>query len=106
MRVQITLQGTLKPDGTLELDQKVPMPEGRVLVTVQSVAVPEREDLFWQKLAGIWAARAGSSSTNALAAERPLLRDGMDDEIQEAIQLQNDCRRNRQQAADSLEPTP
>ena len=32
---EITAQGTLKPDGTLELDQTLSLPPGRVQVTVK-----------------------------------------------------------------------
>ncbi len=34
--VQVVLEGTLKPDGTLELDQKPGLPPGRVRVLLQS----------------------------------------------------------------------
>jgi hypothetical protein len=37
MTTPILVQGTLKPDGTLELDQKPNLPPGPVLVTVQAV---------------------------------------------------------------------
>ena len=40
MSMQITLAGTVKADGTLELDDKVAMPEGHVLVTVQPAVQP------------------------------------------------------------------
>jgi hypothetical protein len=47
----VVIQGTLKPDGTLELDAKLTLPAGRVQVTVQPVAEPARarED-WWQYL--------------------------------------------------------
>ena len=38
MLTQEVIQGTLKPDGTLELDDKPKLPAGRVQVTVQPVA--------------------------------------------------------------------
>jgi hypothetical protein len=55
MSMQITLEGTVKADGTLELDDKVAMPEGRVLVTVQPVVQPAPDDPFWTLMEGIWA---------------------------------------------------
>ncbi len=38
--------GTLKPDGTLELDQKPTLPPGRVMVVLrqESEAAPPQED--------------------------------------------------------------
>jgi hypothetical protein len=35
---QATVQGTLKPDGTLELDEKPNLPHGRVQVTLASIS--------------------------------------------------------------------
>lgn len=40
----VIVDGTLKPDGTLELDEKPPLPAGRVRVTLQAESVlPEGE---------------------------------------------------------------
>ena len=33
---EMVIEGTLKPDGTLELDEKLNLPPGRVKVTVQT----------------------------------------------------------------------
>ncbi len=48
---QIVVQGTLKPDGTLELDEKPNLPAGRVEVVLRAVpsAHPPAED-WWQVL--------------------------------------------------------
>jgi hypothetical protein len=41
---QVTVEGTLKPDGTLELDEKPSLPPGRVTVIVQQApARPRRQ---------------------------------------------------------------
>src|SRR5256885_6994094 len=42
----ISIQGTVKADGTLELDGKVSLPAGRVQVAVQPLAPPERRSLL------------------------------------------------------------
>ena len=55
MSVQMTLQGTVRADGSLELDDPVAMPEGRVLVTVRPVVQPASDDPFWQRMEQIWA---------------------------------------------------
>lgn len=49
MTPTVTVQGTLKPDGTLELDQKPSLPPGRVTVVLQQAAhsAPSKED-WWQ----------------------------------------------------------
>ena len=46
---EITVEGTLKPDGTLELDQKPNLPPGRVTVLLrqESAPAPPKED-WWQ----------------------------------------------------------
>jgi hypothetical protein len=40
MSVQIRLQGTVRADGTLKLDEPVAMPEGRVQVTILPIPDP------------------------------------------------------------------
>jgi hypothetical protein len=44
MVVQMTLPGTVRADGSLELDDRLAMPEGRVLVTVRPVGDLTRTD--------------------------------------------------------------
>lgn len=48
-QTEITVEGTLKPDGTLELDQKPNLPAGRVTVLLrqESAPAPPKED-WWQ----------------------------------------------------------
>ncbi len=48
MHTSIIVQGTLKPDGTLDLDQKPSLAPGRVQVTVEILAppVPARRGLI------------------------------------------------------------
>ncbi len=55
MSSQVIVQGTLKLDGTLELDQKPMLSPGRVRVTVETVAEPVHPDRFWAMMAQIWA---------------------------------------------------
>jgi hypothetical protein len=51
----IEVQGTLRPDGTLVLDEKPNLPAGRVRVTVRQVNGPTPADDFWAGLHAIWA---------------------------------------------------
>lgn len=46
---EVVVEGTLKPDGTLELDQKPNLPPGRVQVVLrqESEPIPPKED-WWQ----------------------------------------------------------
>ena len=49
---EVVIEGTLKPDGTLELDEKPSLPPGRVTVVVRQEGGPKgpsKED-WWQFL--------------------------------------------------------
>jgi hypothetical protein len=48
---EVVMEGTLKPDGTLELDQKPKLSPGRVTVVLrqETKAAPPKED-WWQYL--------------------------------------------------------
>ncbi len=58
---EIVISGTLKPDGTLELDEKPNLAPGRVTVVLrqESEATPPQED-WWQDLQRIRAEREAS----------------------------------------------
>jgi hypothetical protein len=102
MPAQLTMQGTVRDDGTLELDAKVLMPPGRVLVTVQPAVPPAPDDPFWQRMDRIWANQKARGhvprSGEEVEAERRILRQEMEQEVQEAIQLQEKCRQRRAEA--------
>jgi hypothetical protein len=101
----VTVSGIVRPDGTLELADKLPLPAGKVQVTVQSVPELPREDPFFAMLEDIWAARAKAGltprSVEEMEAQRRQLRDQTAEEVQQAGQLQDECRRLREQAANS-----
>jgi len=106
------IEGTLKPDGTLELDRKPNLPAGRVTVVLrqESVANPPRalDDTFFQMMEGIWAAQKARGfeprSVEEVESERRKLRAEMEQEILDAGKLQEECRRLRQQAESEKEP--
>jgi hypothetical protein len=106
MGVQFTLQGRVKPDGTLELDEKVPMPEGQVLVTIQPVFQPPPDDPFWQRMEAIWAdqrARGHVPRTKEeIDGELRSFSQDADAEIQVAVDLHEECQRARSRG----EPRP
>jgi hypothetical protein len=48
---EVTVEGTLKPDGTLELDRKPGLAPGRVTVVLrQEVAAPEAREDWWAQM--------------------------------------------------------
>ena len=55
---QVVVDGTLRPDGTLVLDERPSLPPGQVWVTMQAVATPaaaEPEDGFMTCMERVWA---------------------------------------------------
>ena len=55
----VVVEGTVKPDGTLELDSKLSLPPGRVQLIVQPLPELPKDNPFWQMMERIWAARGG-----------------------------------------------
>src|SRR5438477_11458686 len=83
MSVQITLQGTVKADGSLELDDWVAMPEGRVLVTVRPVVQPDPNDPFWPRMEQIWAGQRARGDVPRTKEEIDAEIESMRDEMEE-----------------------
>jgi hypothetical protein len=103
MGAQAIVEGMLKPDGTLELDQKPNLSPGRVRVTVESVTEPARPERFWTMMEQIWKDLKASGhvprSAEEVEAERQTFRDEWD-ERQEALErIHLECERLRQQAS-------
>ena len=76
---ETVIEGTLKSDGTLELDQKPDLPPGRVTIRMQSLPMPPDGDPFFDLLKGIWAVRAQAGLTprtvEEIETQRRQLRD-------------------------------
>ncbi len=98
----VTVEGIVKPDGTLEVADKVNLPAGRVQVTLVPLPEQPRDDPFWQRMQQIWAGQRARGhaprGVEEVEAGRQALRQEMEDEIQEAIRLQEECRRARERA--------
>lgn len=95
----IVVQGIVRPDGTLELAEKLTLPAGPVQVVVQPL--PELvSDPFWQTMEAIWigqAARGHVPRTEEMAeSERRTMREEIEEEIQDAMRLQDECRQARE----------
>ena len=103
---ETVIAGTIQLDGTLVLDEKLNLRPGRVKVVLQQEAVakpaqPLGAD-FFQMMEEIWAGQRARGhvprTEEEVEGERRELREEMDDEIEDAIRLQEECRRRRQQA--------
>jgi hypothetical protein len=104
----VIVEGVVKPNGTLEVPQKLDLPAGRVQVTVQSVTEPTQPDRFWNMMESIWAdLRAGDRTPRTrqeIDAEIDALRNEAEEEMQDVERLQEECRRAREQAQGAEEP--
>jgi len=103
----VVVQGIVKADGTLELAEKLNVPAGRVQVVIQPL--PDvSSDTFLQRMETIWAGQLARGhvprSVEEIEAERRAIREEMDEEIQQAIQLQEECRKSRGEAEVPGEP--
>ncbi len=97
----VVLQGTVTPEGTLLLDGTVPLPAGKVSVTVQPVANQQRTEEFLAFVRKIQAIREShgvkADAAAAIAAARKV-RDEFDEQVEETGRLQDECRRRRLEA--------
>jgi hypothetical protein len=94
----VVMQGVVKPDGTLQIDGKIPLPAGRVNVTLEPTPSPEETDPFLAMLQRVWEIREQSGvKPEAEAAQAALrqLRDEASEEVAEAGRLQEECQRRR-----------
>ncbi len=53
----VVVEGMVTADGTLEVPGKVPLPAGRVRITVTPVVDLPADDPFWQMMRKVWAIR-------------------------------------------------
>ncbi len=87
--------GTLKPDGTLELDRRPNLAPGRVSVILRPLPQLPSGDPFFDMLKNIWEARARAGltprSVEEVEAHRQRLRDDSAEELAEAAGLQREC---------------
>ncbi len=98
---EMVIEGTLKPDGTLELDEKPNLPAGRVTVVLRQDAetVLPNDDPFWQRMQAMWAipkavGTASDGGANSLA-ELHKMREEWDEHQQDIERLQDECRNAR-----------
>ena len=97
----VTVEGFVKPDGTVEVPGKVDLPAGKVQVTLVPLPESTGDDPFWHRMQKIWEGQEARGhvprSVEEVESLRRALRQESEDEIQEAIRLQEECRRAREQ---------
>jgi hypothetical protein len=94
---EVVIEGTLKPDGTLELDRKPGLPPGRVQVIRQPLTRLPEGDPFWDMMNSIRDEQKARNyvprSAEVVEAEQREMREGWA-KRQEAIErLQEESRR-------------
>jgi hypothetical protein len=98
---EMVVEGTLKPDGTLELDQKPNLPAGRVTVILQTQPDLPTGHPFWEMMKSIWAGQKARGhvprSAEEVEAERRETRDSWEERQRAIEQLQEQSRRLREQ---------
>ena len=87
---QVIVHGQIRPDGTLEVQEKVNLPPGPVSVTVQAApAAPRKKTL--QVLEEIWSEREALGMTGrskeAIDAEIDTMRDEDEDRMRQIEEL-------------------
>jgi hypothetical protein len=95
----IVVEGRVRPDGTLEVSEKVNLPAGPVHVTVQPVDQLVQPDRFWGMMESIWADHRvcgrPARTREEIDAEIAALRDEAEDEMQAVERLQEELRKAR-----------
>ncbi len=82
----VIVEGIVKPDGTLEVPQKLDLPAGRVQVSVQSVTEPTQPDRFWKMMESLWADLRASGRTPLTPEEIDAEIDALRNEAEEEMQ--------------------
>jgi hypothetical protein len=94
---EVVVEGTLKPDGTLELDQKPNLAPGRVQVLVRTLPELPDGDPFWDLMKSIWGEQKARGhvprSVEEVEAERRQMRAGWAKGQETIERLQEESRR-------------
>ncbi|HEV3383261.1 MAG TPA: hypothetical protein VG097_00530 [Gemmata sp.] len=103
----IEIQGTLREDGTLVLDDKPNLPPGRVRVTVQAIPDYKQTDI-WQFFERMWAEQRARGhvprSKEEIDAELEASRQEDEERMQALERIHLESHQARQQQSQSDKP--
>lgn len=89
----------VKPDGTLELAEKLTLPPGRVRVTIVPMPELPSDDPFWQRMQALWAAQRARGhvprSVHEVEEERQTMRDEWEERMRRIEHIQSEATRAR-----------
>jgi hypothetical protein len=95
----VTLEAVVKPDGTLELPERLALPPGRVQVTIVPMPELPPDDPFWQRMQTLWAAQRARGhvprSVHDVEEERQILRDEWEERMRRIEQIQSEAAQAR-----------
>ncbi len=99
--VPLVMYGTVKPDGSLELEGKTELPPGRVRVALTVMAEPTQpKESVWKVLERIWAEREAlgmpSRTREEIDASVNELRDELEEHANAIEALQEESARERE----------
>ncbi len=99
----VVIQGIVKADGTLELEEKIILPAGRVQVMVTPLPELPRDDPFWQMMQGIWDGQKARGhvprSAEEVEMERRALREEWEERMRTIEHIQHEARKLRERSA-------
>jgi hypothetical protein len=105
----LIFEGTLKPDGTLQLDERPNLPAGRVRVTVQPLTPPTPPgDSLMSRMQAVWAGQKARGhvprSQEEVEADLRALRDDAEEEMRAVERLSDECREARERESEKGPP--
>ncbi|HEY7427704.1 MAG TPA: hypothetical protein VH682_25970 [Gemmataceae bacterium] len=99
----IEMEGTVQEDGTLVLPEKLPLPAGRVRVTVQPVSAMTPAEQFWAGMRAIWAGQEARGHVprekDEIDAEIRALREEAEEEMRQIEERHRDTQAERGSAS-------
>lgn len=95
----VIVEGTVRADGTLEVQEKVNLPAGKVQVTLVPLPELPADDPFWQLMRGIWSGQKARGhvprSAEDVEAERRSVRDEWDERMERISRIQEEAKQLR-----------
>ena len=93
----VTLEAVVKPDGTLELGEKLSLPPGRVQITIVPMPELPSDDPFWQRMQALWAGQRARGhvprSAQDVEDERQTMRQEWEERMRRIEQVQAEAAR-------------
>jgi hypothetical protein len=92
-----TLEAVVKPDGTLELGEKLSLPPGRVQITIMPIPELPSDDPFWQRMQALWAGQRARGhvprSAHDVEGERRAMREEWEGRMRRIEEIQAEAAR-------------